>query len=122
MNTDRHVLGFEQIDTTQISVVGGTGAHLGELARIEGIHVPAGFCVTTNAFQRIVADAPSIDDQLDRLARREPDDREAIRTESAAIRGIIEAIAIPDGVARATRPTRCDRARRRKTCRRHRST
>ena len=101
LNADRYVVGLEQIDRTQISVVGGKGAHLGELSRIEGIRVPAGFCVTTDAFQRIVAEAPSLDDQLDRLALLEPDDRDAIRTDSAEIRGTIEAIAIPDDVAEA---------------------
>jgi rifampicin phosphotransferase len=97
----RYVLGFHEVDQSQIAVVGGKGAHLGELSRIEGIHVPAGFCVTTDAFGRIVAEAPSIDDQLDRLSRLSPDDREAIRTRSAEIRRTIEAIIIPDDVAMA---------------------
>ena len=35
-----YVLGFEEIDQTQVAVVGGKGAHLGELSRIEGIRVP----------------------------------------------------------------------------------
>ena len=59
-----YVLGFQEIDQTQVAVVGGKGAHLGELSRIEGLRVPAGFCVTTNAFRRILAEAPSIDDRL----------------------------------------------------------
>src|SRR5262245_20525661 len=102
---DSYVLDFQQIDQTQVAVVGGKGAHLGELSRIEGIRVPAGFCVTTDAFQRIMADAPSVDDRLDRLSRLEPDDREAIRTLSADIRRTIEAIAIPEDLATAiTRP------------------
>ena len=74
----RYVLGFEEIDQTQVALVGGKGAHLGELSRIEGIRVPAGFCVTTDAFRRIMAEAPSIDDLLDRLSRLDPDDRESI--------------------------------------------
>ena len=36
-----YVLGFQEIDQTQIGVVGGKGAHLGELSRIEGLGVPA---------------------------------------------------------------------------------
>jgi rifampicin phosphotransferase len=96
-----HVLGFEEIDETQVAIVGGKGAHLAELARIEGIRVPPGFCVTTGAFRRIVADGPSVDDRLDRLARLNPDDREAIGALSAEIRGTIEAIAIPDDLATA---------------------
>src|SRR6202521_230910 len=96
-----YVLGFQEIDQTQVAVVGGKGAQLGELSRIEGIRVPAGFCVTTDAFRRIMAEAPSIDDRLDRLSRLNPDDREAIRTLSAEIRRTLEGIAIPDDLAAA---------------------
>ncbi len=96
-----YVLGFQEIDETQVAVVGGKGAHLGELSRIEGIRVPAGFCVTTDAFRRIMAEAPSIDERLDRLSRLNPDDRDAIRTLSAEIRRTLEGIAIPDDLAEA---------------------
>jgi rifampicin phosphotransferase len=95
----RYVLEFQEIHQTQVAVVGGKGAHLGELSRIEGIRVPAGFCVTTDAFGRIMADASSIGDRLDRLSRLSPDDREAIRTLSAEIRRTLEGIAIPDDLA-----------------------
>ncbi|MBV9109329.1 MAG: phosphoenolpyruvate synthase, partial [Gemmatimonadetes bacterium] len=99
--TDRYVLDFQEIDRAQIEAAGGKGAHLGELSRIEGIRVPPGFCVTTDAFRRIMADAPSLGERLDRLSRLEADDREAIRTLSAEIREHIEAIAIPGDVAAA---------------------
>src|ERR1700679_835638 len=78
-----YVLDFQEIDQTQVALVGGKGARLGELSRIEGVRVPPGFCVTTDAFQRILAEAPSIEDRLDRLDRLAPDDRTAIRTLSA---------------------------------------
>ncbi|HYM95712.1 MAG TPA: rifamycin-inactivating phosphotransferase [Candidatus Sulfotelmatobacter sp.] len=96
-----YVLDFQEIDQTQLAAVGGKGAQLGELSRIEGVRVPAGFCVTTDAFRRIMAGAPSIDDPLDRLSRLNPDDREAIRTLSAEIRRTVEGIAIPDDLAAA---------------------
>ena len=96
-----YVSGFQEIDRTQVAAVGGKGAHLGELSRIEGIHVPAGFCVTTDAFRRILTQEPSLAERLDRLSRLKPDDREAIRTLSAEIRRAVEAIAIPDEVAAA---------------------
>ena len=96
---DGYVVGLQAIDETQGAVVGGKGAHLGELARIEGIRVPPGFCVTTDAFRRIMREAPSIDDRLDRLSRLNADDREAIRTLSAEIRRTIEGIVIPDDLA-----------------------
>ncbi|HEX6865306.1 MAG TPA: PEP/pyruvate-binding domain-containing protein, partial [Thermoanaerobaculia bacterium] len=99
-----YVLDFQEIDRTQVAVVGGKGAHLGELSRIDGVRVPAGFCVTTEAFQRILAEAPSIPplhDRLDRLSRLKPDDREAIRAQSAEIRRTLEGIAIPGDLAAA---------------------
>src|SRR6478672_9246282 len=96
-----YVLGLQEIDLTHVAIVGGKGAHLGELSRIEGIRVPAGFCVTTDAFRRIIAEAPCIDERLDRLSRRNPDDRESIRTLSAEIRRTLEEISIPDDLAAA---------------------
>lgn len=96
-----YVLGFQEIDQTQLAAVGGKGAHLGELSRIEGVRVPAGFCVTTDAFQRVMEEAPSIDEQLDRLSRLTLDDREQIRALSAEIRRTLEETAIPDDLAAA---------------------
>jgi rifampicin phosphotransferase len=90
-----YVLDFQEIDQTQVALVGGKGARLGELSRIEGVRVPPGFCVTTDAFQRILAEAPSIEDRLDRLDRLAPDDRTAIGTLSAEIRRAVEATPIP---------------------------
>ena len=98
---EQYVLDLQEADETQVAVVGGKAAHLGGLSRIEGIRVPAGFCVTTAAFRRIMAEAPSIDDRLDQLSRLNPDDREAIRTLSAEIRRAIEGIAIPGDLAAA---------------------
>ncbi len=98
---DHYVLRLGETDRAQVAVVGGKGAHLGELSQVDGIHVPAGFCVTTAAFRRVMADAPSIDERLDQLSRLNPDDRGAIRTLSAEIRRTLEGIAIPDDVTAA---------------------
>jgi len=96
---DHYVLGFQEIDQTQVALVGSKGAHLGELSWIDGIRVPAGFCVTTDAFRRIIAEAPSINERLDRLSRLSSDDREAIRTLSAEIRRTLEGVVMPDDLA-----------------------
>ncbi len=101
MGRTRTVLGLPEVDRTQVTVVGGKGALLGELSRIEGIRVPAGFCVTTDAFRRILVEAPWIDDRLDRLSLLLPDDREAIRALREEIRRTLEGTAIPDDVAAA---------------------
>ncbi|MEJ8639582.1 rifamycin-inactivating phosphotransferase [Streptomyces sp. MS2.AVA.5] len=101
---EKYVVDLREVDETQVALVGGKGAHLGGLSRIEGIRVPGGFCVTTDAFRRVMADAPSIGGLLDQLARVSPDDREAIRTLSAETRRTIEGIAVPgDVVAAITR-------------------
>ncbi|MGW2402940.1 rifamycin-inactivating phosphotransferase [Streptomyces sp. NPDC001739] len=99
--TEQYVWDLQDIDETQVAVVGGKGAHLGGLSGIEGIRVPGGFCVTTDAFRRTMAEAPSVHRQLDQLARTNPDDREAIRTLSAEIRRTIEGIALPGDIAAA---------------------
>jgi rifampicin phosphotransferase len=101
VQAEAYVLGLEEIDETDVGVAGGKGAQLGELSRIEGIRVPPGFCVTTGAFRRVMAQAPSIGDRLDRLSRLDADDRAAIRTLSAEIRETLEAIAIPEDLAAA---------------------
>src|SRR5262245_24139936 len=107
----RDVLEFQKIDKTQVAAVGGKGAQLGELSRIEGVRVPPGFCVTTDAFRRITAEATaishaerseqSLDDRLDRLSRLKPDEQDAIRALSAEIRRTIEGIAMPSDLAAA---------------------
>ncbi|MEU5962536.1 rifamycin-inactivating phosphotransferase [Micromonospora parva] len=92
---------LREVDETQVPVVGGKAAHLGALARVDGIRVPPGFCVTTAAFRQVMARVPEVDDRLGQLSRLSPDDAEAIRTLSAAIRRSIEETAIPDDLAAA---------------------
>ncbi|HSZ40918.1 MAG TPA: rifamycin-inactivating phosphotransferase [Trebonia sp.] len=99
--TERYVLGLAEIDKTHIALAGGKGANLGELSRIEGVRVPAGFCVTTDAFRLIMEAAPGIEDQLGRLSRLDPGDREGIRVLSAEIRRAIEETAIPGELSAA---------------------
>ncbi|MFF1306004.1 rifamycin-inactivating phosphotransferase [Streptomyces sp. NPDC058307] len=99
--TEQYVLDLQEVDESRIAVVGGKGANLGSLSRMEGISVPTGFCVTTDAYRRVVESTPSLDAQLDQLARVDPYDQEAIRTLSAEIRRTIEGIAVPDDLAEA---------------------
>lgn len=94
-----YVLGLAEIDKTMTSLAGGKGANLGELSRIESIRVPEGFCVTTEAFKRAVAQAPSLTALLDQLSLLKADDRDSIAALSAEIRGLIEGIGVPQEVA-----------------------
>ncbi|MFD8820930.1 rifamycin-inactivating phosphotransferase [Streptomyces sp. NPDC059605] len=99
--TEQYVLDLQEIDGAGVEAVGGKGAHLGGLSRIEGIDVPDGFCVTTDAFRLIMARTPSVDDLLDRLAGLDPDDREGTRVLSAEIRRTVEETAVPEDLASA---------------------
>ncbi|MFI9596374.1 rifamycin-inactivating phosphotransferase [Nonomuraea sp. NPDC052265] len=94
-------MGFGQIGSTHVADVGGKGAALGELSRIDGVRVPDGFCVTTDAFRRVVSEAPSFDAHLDLLSRVDPDDHAAVRALSADVRAVIEGAAVPDELVAA---------------------
>ncbi|MFJ7154431.1 rifamycin-inactivating phosphotransferase [Streptomyces sp. NPDC101118] len=98
---EQYVVDLHEIDGTHIARAGGKGAHLGGLSRIEGISVPDGFCVTTDAFRHLVAGAPSLAGLLDRLAGLGPDDRDGVRTLSAQIRRTVENIELPEDLAAA---------------------
>lgn len=92
------VFGFQEIDKTKLKIVGGKGANLGELIKIEGIHVPDGFCISTEAFKKIIGDTSSITELLDRLSLLKAEDRDKIAELSGEIRKSIEGIAIPQDI------------------------
>jgi pyruvate,water dikinase len=92
-----------EIDRRQLALVGGKAANLGELSRFDGIQVPDGFCATTYAFDRVIAEVPSFDVRLNQLSHLAPDDHETIRALSAEIRRSIESVAITDDIAIAMR-------------------
>src|SRR4051812_35420332 len=96
-----YVVGLDEIGQSQVAEVGGKGANLGELSRMDGVRMPPGFCVTADAFRDIVAGAPSLDGVLERLVGLRPDDREAIGAISAEARGVIEEIPLPDDLVAA---------------------
>ena len=93
-----YVLGFQDIDKTKVSVVGGKGANLGELSKIEGIRVPDGFCISTEVFKRIIGGTSSIKELLDKLSLLKVEDRDKIGELTDEIRRVIEGIAIPEDI------------------------
>jgi len=97
-NRNSHLLGFQDIDKTKLPIVGGKGANLGELSKIEGIHVPDGFCISTEAFKKIISES-SINELLNQLSLLKVEDRDKIRELSAEIRNAIEEAAIPQDIA-----------------------
>ncbi|WP_375466952.1 phosphoenolpyruvate synthase [uncultured Nostoc sp.] len=92
------VLCFQDIDKTKLKLVGGKGANLGELTKIEGIRVPNGFCVSTEAFKRIIGETSSINELLAQLSLLKVEDRDKIGELSGEIRSFIEGITIPQDI------------------------
>ena len=84
------VLGFEEIDATMVAMVGGKGANLGELARIDMVKVPEGFCVTTDAFRNIIRHIPKFAALLEQLSLLTVEDAEKVPDISRKIRDAIE--------------------------------
>lgn len=94
------VVDLGEVDLTWTALVGGKGARLGELTRIEGAQVPRGFCVTTAAFRRFTA-AAGIEELLDGLTRVPAEDPAAAAALAARIRETLDACPIPQDVQAA---------------------
>src|SRR5260370_17139035 len=95
------VLGFQDIDKTKLMVVGGKGVKLGEVFRIDGIRVPEGFCITTEAYKRIISQTPEFHDLLEHLSLLKVEDRERIGEISGKIRSVIEGTVIAKDIDEA---------------------
>ncbi|MFC5269287.1 phosphoenolpyruvate synthase [Adhaeribacter terreus] len=89
------VSGFQDLDRTKTRLAGGKGANLGELLRIREIRVPAGFCISTEAFKKIISKTRSVNELLDKLSLLKTEDRAEITALSAELRGAIEQAPIP---------------------------
>jgi len=92
------VLGFEEIDRSMLILTGGKGANLGELYNVEGIQVPKGFCVTTEAYKKITESNTELKSLLDELAHLKVDNRENISKISAKIRTVIKSLSVPEDI------------------------
>ncbi|MCJ1219404.1 phosphoenolpyruvate synthase [Paenibacillus polymyxa] len=95
------VLDFQEMDNTQLLLVGGKGLHLGALAKMEGIQVPEGFCVTTVGYQKAIEQNEMVHALLDQLTTLKVEDREQIDEVSKKIRQAIMEVAIPSDVVKA---------------------
>ncbi|WP_375102974.1 phosphoenolpyruvate synthase [Paenibacillus sp. RS8] len=95
------VLGFQEIDHTQLSLVGGKGLNLGRLSTIEGINVPEGFCVTTAGYQKAIEKNEKYHTLLDQLSMLNVNDRAQIGEISRKIRELLMEVEIPSDVVTA---------------------
>ena len=76
---NNNILELQKIDKTQLSAMGGKCANLGELFRVEGLHVPDGFCISTAVFKRIVAGNPAVKELLHQLGLLKVDEMDRLR-------------------------------------------
>src|SRR6476660_9897888 len=95
------VLGFQEMEKTQLLLVGGKGLNLGELSKIQGVEVPNGFCVTTVGYQKAIEQNETYHALLDRLTMLKVEDRDQIGEISRKIRQIIMEVEIPSDVVKA---------------------
>lgn len=95
------VLRFQEMEKTQLLLVGGKGLNLGKLSKIQGIQVPEGFCVTTVGYQKAIEQNETYHVLLDRLTMLKVEDRDQIGEISRKIRQIITEVEIPSDVVKA---------------------
>ncbi|BCG59998.1 phosphoenolpyruvate synthase [Paenibacillus sp. URB8-2] len=95
------VLSFQEMEKTQLSLVGGKGLNLGELSKIEGIQVPEGFCLTTVGYQQAIEQNETYHVLLDQLTMLKAEDRDQIGEISRKIRQIIMEVEICSDVVKA---------------------
>lgn len=95
-----YTLSLSGIWKKDIGIVGGKAANLGELLKIEGIHVPGGFCITTNAFKKVISEDEKLNLLLDQLDELKAADQKKIADTSALIRTYMENIKIPEDISR----------------------
>lgn len=95
------VLSFQEMEKTQLLLVGGKGLNLGELSKIQGIQVPEGFCVTTVGYQKAIEQNETFQALLDQLTMLKVEDRDQIGEISRKIRQTIMEVEIPSDVVKA---------------------
>ncbi len=95
------VVSLDEVGRRQVGLVGGKGAQLGELMALDGVRVPPGACVTTDAYRHVVADAPAVEAAIARLAALDPDDLDGMGPASAHVRRSIEQVAVPSDLVAA---------------------
>jgi pyruvate,water dikinase len=102
----RLVVPFEQLRMTDVEVVGGKNASLGEMISqlaASGVRVPGGFATTAHAFREFLKHGGLTERIGQRLKALDTDDVRALAEAGAEIRGWIEAAPFPADLEREVR-------------------
>ena len=102
------VVPFEQLRMTDVEVVGGKNASLGEMISQlptgpDGVRVPTGFATTAHAFREFLKHDGLADRISQRLATLDTEDVRALAVAGAEIRGWVEAQPFPADLEQAIR-------------------
>ncbi|MCM3772475.1 MULTISPECIES: phosphoenolpyruvate synthase [Priestia] len=95
------VLSFQEIEQTQLSLVGGKALNLGALSKIQEIRVPEGFCVTTAGYEKALEQNETFQALLNQLTMLKANDQDQICKISEKIRQTILEVDIPSDVVKA---------------------
>ncbi len=96
------VRSFSELSKEDVPLAGGKGANLGELVRA-GAPVPPGFVITSRAFDRFLEETGVRTQILDRVAKLDVDDTEALRTTAEALKSVVTAKETPPAIQDAVR-------------------
>jgi pyruvate,water dikinase len=98
--TEKLVLWFDEIDKTEVALVGGKSASLGELTSRTHVPVPYGFATTAHAY-RLFVEETGIGNKISELLADlvDVEDSYTLRTVSAAIRKAIMDAVMPEHIA-----------------------
>ncbi|MGE0801768.1 MAG: phosphoenolpyruvate synthase [Lautropia sp.] len=102
----RLVVPFEQLRMTDVEVVGGKNASLGEMISQlaqAGVKVPGGFATTAQAFREFLAHNRLTERIADRLASLNTDDVKALAQAGTEIRGWVREARFPTALEKAIR-------------------
>ena len=102
MSQKPFILSFTDIRATDLPLVGGKGANLGELTHA-GFPVPPGFCLTTKAFQEFIDSCPEAEELYAQLATVTADDVEHARKVGQHVRQTLLDVPMPQKIADAKR-------------------
>lgn len=94
-------LKISEIQPTDLLLVGGKALNLSKLTKIPGISVPAGFCVTTKAFQVATENNQQLKELLQKLSQLRRSQQKQIADLSLQIREEVLKLKIPQPIVEA---------------------
>ncbi len=96
---EKYTLSFKEIRKSDLSLVGGKGANLGELTAA-GFSVPAGFCVTTGAFVRFVETSSQMAAYYKELIELDVENLKNLKCVGEKIRNHLRTLPFPEDIRR----------------------